>query len=462
MARYYSSVALNGCTTGSRSLVKDKVVCILLSSGQLNNNDYYYKNNSRLLRPALALEDGRLKGWMEAYADCIGNKMSSGQCVLYRLHEDDLIDLALECEERRYVPSTSTCFMVTYPKPREIFAAAFRDRIVQHWVCLRIESLLEERFTQQGDVSWNCRKGKGTQRAVLALRNDILDVSANYTRKVWLGRFDIKSFFMSIDTRILERYAVDFVRKHYHGDDLDLLIYLLTVTIRHRPQDNCVRLGEEKQWGKLPKEKSLFQVGSHRGMPIGNITSQLLANFYMSFLDEYMLELCKPMEARYERFVDDFVVVCRRKEEVLLLRDKADVFLRDRLNLEMHHDKVYIQDVTKGVCFIGSVVKMQRIYLSNRSVGRFTDILMELQEFLNNIGNYTIGDAYALGQYLSSVNSYLGLMRGKDTYTIRRRCIKERCPSLFKYCYVRGKFESVRIMRKYSVKHQLLILERYG
>ncbi len=465
MMKGCSPAVLNGCITGFSYLVKNKIACTLppCSGAFNNNNNNNNKSSSWSVRPVLALGGRVLNGWMEAYADCIRNKMSGSDCTSYRLHEEDLVGLMRECEERRYVPSTSTCFLVTKPRLREIFAANFRDRIVQHWISLRIEPLLEWRFRQQGDVSWNCRKEKGTERAVLALRKDILDVSANYTKEAWVGRFDVRSFFMSIDIGILERYAVAFVRKYYRGEDLETLVYLLSVTIRHRPQDNCTRHGELSLWDKLPKHKSLFHTERNRGMPIGNITSQLLANFYMSFLDDYMVNLCKGMGARYERFVDDFAVVCRSKKDVLFLRDKANTFLRDKLNLQMHHDKVYIQDVRKGVYFVGSVIKMQRVYLANRTIGGYTTMLRELQKTIKESEkrNYDLVCAYRLEHYLSSVNSYFGFMARKNSYGIKRR-ITEHCPDFFKYFYAKGNFKSVRLRRKYSVKYQLLISESYG
>lgn len=475
----FSSVLLNGCATSGSpygcSLVKTKVVRIAASeysannawninpvSGQVNNNNNKY--NSNLVRPVAALDDGRTNGWMEAYFDCLSNKMSGEQCTLYRLHEEDLVELMAECEERRYVPSTSICFCVVFPKVREVFAANFRDRIVQHWICLRIEPLFEKRFMEQGDVSWNCRKGHGTQRAVLALRRDILELSDNYAKEAWVGRFDIQSFFMSIDIRILERLAVGFVRKHYKGDDLELLVYLLVVTIRHRPQDNCVRRGDMELWERLPKHKSLFNVERFRGMPIGNITSQLLANFYLSFLDGYMVELCKTIGARYERFVDDFAVVCRRKEDVLFLRDRADAFLRERLNLRMHHDKQYIQDVTKGVYFVGAMIKMSRVYTARRTVGGFYTTMRDLGCFLHKVGRrnvFTLADAYTLGHYFASINSYMGFMVGRDTYAIRRRSVRLRKP-FFDYFYVKGRYGSFRIRKKYRIETLLTEREIYG
>ena len=476
-----SFLLLNGCATGGMCptmeypSVKNKVVRTMMSSseyssvnawninpqsGQVNNNNKY---NSNVVRPVVALSKERVNGWMEAYADCLSNKMTSCQCTLYRLDDTDLLVLMQECEERRYVPSKSICFCVTTPKVREIFAAAFRDRIVQHWICLRIEPLLEQRFIEQGDVSWNCRKNHGTQKAALALQRDIIEVSCDYTRKAYVGRFDIVSFFMSIDIRILEQLAVDFINEKYHGEDKDLLLYLLVITIRHRPQNNCERRGDLSLWELLPKGKSLFDVEWFRGMPIGNITSQLLANFYMSFFDEYMVALCRAIGARYERFVDDFAVVCLRKDDVLMLRDKAAVFLKERLNLEMHHDKLYIQDVTKGVYFVGNVIKMERMYIANRTLGGMCQRLRELQGYLEQLQgkSFNLANAYELEHFRASLNSYLGFMRGKQSYGMRRKAFAEHCPLLFDYFYIGGHFEVVKIKREYSIKYQLLRLECY-
>lgn len=467
-----SSLILNGCITGGQPLVRNKVVCIKLSSeysqnnawninptsGQFNNNNKY---NGNQVRAVVALNKERVRGWVEAFNQCISNKMTSEQCTMYRIRDTDLLKLMRECEERGYTPSTSTCFIVTKPKLREIFAANFRDRIVQHWICIRIEPLFEERFISQGNVSWNCRKGKGTQRAVLALRNDILEVSQNYSKNAWVGRFDIQSFFMSIDIRILEKKVISFIHDTYKGDDIELLVYLLVTTIRHRPQSNCIKRGDVDLWNKMPKNKSLFYAEKYRGMPIGNITSQLLANFYMSFLDEYMVNECKTVGAGYERFVDDFAVVCSTKENVLMLRNKASKFLQEELNLSMHHNKVYIQDVTKGVYFVGSAIKMNRLYLSNRTVGGMVNTLRKLQEYMSSITDYDIENAYEIEHYLSSMNSYFGFMARKNTYAIKRKAVKKYCPSFFKYFYIKGRFESVRLKNKYKVKYHLLKQENY-
>ncbi len=470
MEKDFPSAILNGCAAGFKeNLAKDKAARILTASeytqwnawdvdpqsGQTNWNNN--KCNSNAVRPALALESGSVKGWMDAYEDCTRKKMQGERCVRYRLNEADLLELIEECEGRRYEPRTSTAFIVTKPKLREIFAADFRDRIVQHWICLRIEPLFEERFRAQGNVSWNCRKGCGTGRAVEALRRDIMEISNCYRREAWVGRFDIRSFFMGIDIRILERLAVDFVERRYTASDKGLLLYLLVKTIRHRPQDDCMIKGDVKLWGKLPKHKSLFHAERHRGMPIGNVTSQLLANFYLSFLDGYMTEECAKVGARYERFVDDFAVVCRRKEDVLTLRDRAAAFLRKRLNLEMHRDKVYIQEAKKGVAFVGSVIKKERLYVGNRTVGGLVRRLMEADEWMENTGSgFTLADAYTLQRIASSINSYFGFAKGKHAYALKRRLVNDYCPNFFAYLYATRNFGAVKIKGQYRIDNFLI------
>ena len=465
---YYSSIILNGCATGGTPLVKDKTVRntkpaawqVIPRDGSANGNNGN-KSNGNAVRPVVALSEQRKNGWMLAYRDCLRHKMMSGQCVLYRLHDEDLLRLMEECESRHYVPDISTCFVVRYPKPREIFAASFRDRIVQHWICRRIEPLFEERFTLLGNVSWNCRKGCGTQAAVCALRHDLLDITQGYTRTAWVGRFDIRSFFTQIDIRILESLVTDFVRKHYHGEDQELLLYLLAVTIRHRPQDHCARRGDTRLCAQLPQEKSLFHAERHRGLPIGNITSQLLANFYLSYLDEYILGLCAPLGARYERFADDFVIVGRDKEDVLSLRNSAATYLQAQLNLEMHKQKVYIQEARKGVAFVGSVIKQHRTYAGKRTVSGLVRALRTLNRHLTQDKTPCLLEAEWLEGYVNSLNSYLGQMKAKQSYGIKRKLIARHGPLLFKRLVANGHFDQVKIKKQYTLKYQLLIKECY-
>ena len=325
------------------------------SNGTLNNNN---KNNTNVVRAVCALGEKEIDGWVDAYFDCISNKRTAPQCDRYRTnYEEDLWRLMNEVYNRTYQPSKSLCFVVTRPRLREIFAASFRDRIVQHWIVRRIDPLFEERFRAQGDVSFNCRKGYGSMKAVERLAAHFEEVSQGYSREAWVGKFDIKSFFMSIDKNVLFDLLIPFVKERYKGDDIDTLLWLIDITIRHCPQKLCERRSRPVMWERLAKSKSLFNAPDHVGLAIGNITSQIIANFYLSFFDEWMNAQCAENGARYIRFVDDWAVVAQDKGFIIRLYKSAGEWLKTNLHLQLHTDKFYLQPVTHGVKFVGQVIK---------------------------------------------------------------------------------------------------------
>ena len=435
------------------------------STGQVNNNNNKY--NANAVRPLIALTANDVKGWLIAYKECLSNKRTSYQGTLYNLgYERDILNIAREVKTRNYEPSTSICFVVSRPKYREIFAANFRDRIAQHWVTHRLEPLFEERFQSQGDVSFNCRKGYGTLKAVDTLAKNMEEVSNHYTKEAFVGKFDIKSFFMSIDKTVLLKYLIPFIKEKYSGEDKEDLIWLTEKIVLHNPQDNCIKTGVMENWDKLPPEKSLFNVPRGIGMPIGNITSQLFANFYMSIFDEMMIEECKKNQSRYVRFVDDFVVVSPRKAFIKYIYKKADKFLKEVLNIELHKYKVYIQDVKKGVKFVGGIIKPGRKYLANTTVGGFYNSLYKLDSICCQIcvedinKNLTVDMLRALDDRLKSINSYLGFLVQKNTYAIRYRAMLD-CSWLFSVCYSDPKSRVIRAKREYTLKYYFLNKTRH-
>ena len=413
------------------------------SNGNFNNNNKY---NSNMVRAVAALNDKYVEGWFDALDDCCAQKKTSSQCVMYRLiwHED-LLDLAREVYERTYRPTTSTCFIVTRPKLREVFAANFRDRIVQHWLCLRLEPLFEARFVEHGNVSFNCRKGFGTFACIDQLTKNTIEVSDNYSHEAWYAQFDIKGFFMSIDCERLLEHLLPFIKEKWnywkgtiYEQDLDLVLWLTEIIVRHRPQDDCIRQGNLKLWRILPKNKSLFYNEWMKGEPIGNLTSQLFANFYMSFFDEWAIKAAEERGAKYVRFVDDFSFVCKTKEDAIYFKRASRNQLRYILNIQMHPNKIYIQEVKKGIKMVGGVIKPGRAYLSNRTVGNFINAVSYLEEACKNC------DKEAIYANVRSINSYLGFLIHYQSYGIRRKAFSE-LHYFWKACYIQGKFQVVKI-----------------
>lgn len=435
------------------------------SDGNTNNNNKY---NSNAVRAVAALGEEIKEGWVAAFHDCCRNKKSSHNCNEYRAADWEL-DLWLLVYEiyilHQYTPKTSVCFIVTRPTLREIFAANFRDRIVQHWICMRLEPLFEQRFIEQGDVSHNCRKGHGTRSAIESLERDIREVSHDYQQEAWVAKVDIQSFFMSIDTGVLWDFLEAFIKERYKGDDLDTLLYLTEITIKHRPQLDCTRQSPGELWEQLAKHKSLFNRPDGIGVAIGNITSQLEANFDMSFYVEEMLPITNEAGAKIEQFVDDIACVAPTKEACLKFRKESERILREKLNLKMHPNKFYLQPVKKGVKFVGQVIMPGRRYISNRTLGNFVNQLRRTERLCQRIldGKITTDTLDQLRHDVCSINSYLGFMVHTASYRMRAKIFKRECRAFWKICYTR-QFAVCKVKVKYDIKQFLINqeIQNYG
>lgn len=468
------SSTLNGGITAllfpmeSNEVVRNKVICSLktstensgtnawnlnFSDGNVNHN--YGKFYSDVVRCVCALGVDEKTGWLEAYKDCCRHKKSSKDCIMYRtVAYRDLYYLMYEVYTKTYEPTINRCFVVTRPKPREVFAANFRDRIVQHWIMLRIRPFLEERFISQGNVSFNCRKGFGSLRAVNQLQEHIEEVSQMYSTPTYIGKFDLKSFFMSIDKNRVLELLIPFIEERYHEDDKDILIYLIKKTILNCPQKNCFRTSPMWKWGLLPDYKSLFHIADNLGLAIGNITSQEIANFFMSFFDEWILEECSKIGARYIRFVDDFAIICRDKKAIINLHKKATIWLKEHLGLTLHQDKFYIQEVSKGIKFIGSVIKPYRRYTSNSTVCGFHNRLYDVEKLCGKIHRTSLLKLWFLQRDLCSVNSYMGFLVHNNSYALRRKLFSA-APNFWNFCYIDKKFSSAHIKKEFNYNIKL-------
>ena len=182
----------------------------------------------------------------------------------------------------------------------------------------------------------------------------------------------------------------------------------------------------------------MFYIEWMRGEPIGNLTSQLFANFYMSFFDEWVIKAAEERKAKYVRFVDDFSFVCKTKEDAIYFKRASRNQLRYILNIQMHPNKIYIQEVKKGIKMVGGVIKPGRAYLSNRTVGNFINAVSYLEEACKNC------DKEAIYANVRSINSYLGFLIHYQSYGIRRKAFSE-LHYFWKACYIQGKFQVVKV-----------------
>ena len=418
------------------------------NDGNTNGNNKY---NSLTVRAAVAYGGFKeaIKAVYEAYLDCKRGKMSSPYTIAYiEIAVDDLPRLAYEIYTVIYKPTVSICFLVKYPKLREVFAADFRDRIVHHWIIIRLEPLFEKRFQQMGNISFNCRKGFGTLAAVKAAEKGMREVSDNYTRQAWVFKGDLVSFFMSIRRDLLWYLLERFIRRHYDGGDKEVLLRTVKTVVYHHPEDDCIINGDPSEWRNLPKNKSMFTIDRNLGGPIGNHTTQQFANFYLSILfDTWLLFLMRGANFRIIRFVDDFLIICDDKGKILEVVPKL-VMIVSHYGLHIHKNKRYLQPVSHGVLFVGGYIKPRRTYVSSRTIGRFQERDSGFRKQLDENKKLTYYDLERIEQV---INSYLGFCVHHKSYQIRKENIINLGDNFWKYFYVRGHYESIRIRPKYLI-----------
>ena len=305
----------------------------------------------------------------QAYYDARINKRNTINALAFEIdYEKKLFELYEQITNRAYQISRSICFIVFKPVKREIFAADFRDRIVHHLIYNYINPIFEPKFIND---SYSCRTGKGTSYGIKRLEHFIRSCTQNYTKDCYILKLDIEGYFMAMDRTLLyERIKNHLINSnpkiHF---DVNLVLYLLQIIIFNDPTKNCIIKGKKADWKGLPPTKSLFYSGNNKGFPIGNLTSQLFGNIYLNDFDHYIKY--KLGIKYYGRYVDDFVIVHPNKEYLKSIIPLLSDYLQSHLSLKLHPKKIYLQHYTKGVKFLGVVVKPYRIYIGNQTKGTF-------------------------------------------------------------------------------------------
>ena len=375
---------------------------------------------------------------IQAYTDCRRHKRSGREALAFEVGlEDNLMALWRELRAGTYRPGRSRCFIIGRPVRREVFAAEFRDRVVQHLLVNRIEPVLDRGMIHD---SYSCRKGRGTLYGVRRIRRFIAQCSEGYTRDCYVLKCDLRGFFMSIDRGRLADMLERTLEREYAGDEKAEVLALTRLIALYDPVPGARVAGPVGGWRLLPPDKSLFAVSGRpmpggvrspfpvpqggKGLPIGNLTSQLFANFYLTPFDHYVKHT---LGVRYYgRYADDFVIVHPDREYLRELVPLLERFLRDELGLTLHPRKRWLQHYARGVSFLGVFIRRDAVFAGRRTkeglyrtVGRWNALAQERAL-----------ERCDLEAFRSSVNSYWGLMRHHSSYRLRRCSAERFCPEL--------------------------------
>ena len=350
----------------------------------------------------------------KAYYGARKNKRNTMNAMAFELDlEHNIYRLYREITEYRYEISPSICFIVNKPVKREIFAAHFRDRVVHHYLIDKLLPVFENQFIYD---CYSCRKGKGTLFGIDRLEHFMRSATENYTKEAYVLKLDIKGFFMSIDKRLLLEKVRMLVERKYEGTDKPIIQYLLELVIMNDPTGQCKVKGRRSDWQGLPQSKSLFYAAKDCGLPIGNITSQIFANYYLTDFDRFVKETLK-MKC-YGRYVDDFFIVHRDKQLLKSMIPVLRDYLHTTVGVTLHPKKIYLQPCGRGVSYLGVLIKPYGRFLTNRIWGNVNE---RIEQMNRRQGEELLWEEYKKTE--ASINSYIGLHHHTDVY---RRMLKLR------------------------------------
>ncbi len=249
--------------------------------------------------------------------------------------ESNLLRLQRDLQTEMYTPSSYVCFTIFDPKVRKVAAPAFRDRVLQHAVVSQIEPLFEKQFIYD---SYACRKGKGTHFGMKRVKKFLQAAHSLYPdTNVYCLRMDVDKFFASVSWDVLLHLIF---RQVACPKTRRLLEKIVT---QHRCFDTHNH--------PIAPPPDIICPARRRGLPIGNLTSQLFANIYLNELDHFVKETLHI--SWYARYMDDFLVIHPEKTYLKIIKQQLESFLNEKLHLRLSYKKVVISNVQDGIPFVG-------------------------------------------------------------------------------------------------------------
>ncbi len=319
-----------------------------------------------------------------AYFDCRRTKRNSASALAFEERlEHNLRELFEELLAGAYTPGRSICFAITRPKPREVWAATFRDRIVHHVLHNRIAPRFHARFVVDSRA---CLPGRGTLYAAERLEAKVRSITQNWSLPASYLKCDLANFFVSIDKRIV----LDLLARQIHEP---FWMALAETILFNDPRQDFDQRGDPAALQRVPLHKRLTNHPSHLGLPIGNLSSQFFANVYLDVLDQYVKHglRCK----HYIRYVDDFVLLHESAQWLNEAKSAIEALLAEKLAARLNPSKTILQPIARGIDFVGQVIKPWRRTLRRRTYN----------DAISRLGTLPAEDLFETG------NSYFGLLR---------------------------------------------------
>jgi hypothetical protein len=280
----------------------------------------------------------------------------------YRNLDENLASIAHDLKNGTYRPGAYNRFLIREPKERIIAASPVRDRVVQHALMNFYDPVFDRHLIYD---SYACRIGKGTHQAVL--RSFHFAKSSRYFLKM-----DVRKYFDSVNHAILKTLLARLV---YDTEVLNLFNIIIDSS----------------------------DISAHKGIPIGNLTSQFFANYYLSAFDHHFKE--QRHVKKYIRYMDDILIFSEHKDELRDLYNDAVCYAQEKLELLLKPP--VSGPAVNGAPFLGFLVKPSGIYLQQKTKKRYKTRIAEIEHKRKN-GAFTELEA---GRRVEAVTAHLLLAR---------------------------------------------------
>lgn len=313
---------------------------------------------SRALSADLSVAPFQFEDLVQAFYDCRRNKRNSASARLFEKDmEINLLELHDDLIAGTYRPGRSICFVVTRPKAREVWAAAFRDRVVHHLMYNHVAPRFYASFIAD---SCACIPGRGTLYAAKRLESKIRSASENWSKPVFYLKCDLANFFVAIDKAVLRKQLEARITEPWW-------LALATQILMHDPREDYETRSPAHLFNRVPQHKRLVAQPARLGLPIGNLSSQFFANVYLDALDQFAKHTLRAKH--YIRYVDDFVFLHESPQQLNDWLAEVEAFLPS-LGAKLNPTKTILQPVDRGADFVGHVIKPWRRTSRKRSLAQ--------------------------------------------------------------------------------------------
>lgn len=323
---------------------------------------------------------------LEAYERASKNKHKCREVILYELDlANNIIKTLKSLYNGNYKVGTYHKFKVYEPKERIIQSLPFQDRIVQQWY---VEEFIKPIFVPKFiEDTYACIEGKGVHKGVKKLNKYMYEYSKK-NKDFYILKCDVSKFFYSINKQILFNIIERYVKDKAFLKLTKILIYSDNNTIE---------------------------------IPIGNYTSQYFANIYLNKLDHYVKEQLKVKY--YVRYMDDFILLLKDKEQCKEILQKIRKFLEEKLELKLNKKTNYFK-AKQGVNFCGYKIFSTHILLKKENKKKIKNKVKKWNKLYskNNLD---------LRETTIKLNSWIGHAQNADTYLLINKIIKQ-CNWLYK------------------------------